>query len=136
MDIKRQYEVVFIVDPTIDDEVAKLTDGFKQIIIDQGGVVTKAETLGKRQLAYEILHKKEGTFVLMEIEGTGHELAELERRMRVNDRILRYLTVRVDPDRQRAEKLKSRRARKQAKRNEKGAQGRRGGGVEFAAESS
>ena len=61
---KRQYEVVFIVDPTADDEVSQLTDGFTQIVTDQGGVVTKAETMGKRQLAYEILHHKDGTFVL------------------------------------------------------------------------
>jgi small subunit ribosomal protein S6 len=134
MDTKRQYEVVFIVDPTVDDEVAKLTDGFKQIIIDQGGLVTKAETMGKRQLAYEILHKKEGTFVLMEIEGSGREIAELERRMRVNDRILRYLTVRVDEDRRRAEKLKSRRAAKAAKRVAPGQ--RRGSGAEFAESKS
>jgi small subunit ribosomal protein S6 len=134
MDTKRQYEVVFIVDPTVDDEVAKLTDSFKQIVLDQGGTVTKAETMGKRQLAYEILHKKEGTFVLMEIEGSGREIAELERRMRVNDRILRYLTVRVDEDRRRAEKLKSRRAAKAAKRNAPGS--RRGGAVEFAEASS
>jgi small subunit ribosomal protein S6 len=116
LDTKRQYEVVFIVDPTADEEVTKLTDNFKQVVTDQGGVVTKAEPMGKRQLAYEIMHKKEGTFVLLEIEGSGHEIAELERRMRVNDRILRYLTVRVDEDRRRAEKLKDRRARKAAKR--------------------
>ena len=134
MDNKRQYEVVFIVDPTVDDEVARLTDGFKQIVTDQGGVVTKAETMGKRQLAYEILHQKEGTFVLMEIEGSGREIAELERRMRVNDRILRYLTVRVDEDRRRAIKLKDRRARKAAKRpsSSGGASARRGGAAEFA----
>ena len=132
MDTKRQYEVVFIVDPTVDDEVAKLTDNFKQIVVDQGGAVTKAETMGKRQLAYEILHKKEGTFVLMEIEGSGREIAELERRMRVNDRVLRYLTVRVDEDRRRAEKLKGRRTAKAAKRSAGGAQGRRGPAVEFA----
>jgi small subunit ribosomal protein S6 len=130
---KRQYEVVFIVDPTVDDEVARLTDGFKQIVLDQGGVVTKAETMGKRQLAYEILHQKEGTFVLMEIEGSGKEIAELERRMRVNDRVLRYLTVRVDEDRRRAEKLKERRTRKAAKRPSRGgAPARRTGAVEFA----
>ena len=134
LDNKRQYEVVFIVDPTVDDEVARLTDGFKQIVTDQGGVVTKAETMGKRQLAYEILHQKEGTFVLMEIEGSGREIAELERRMRVNDRILRYLTVRVDEDRRRAIKLKDRRARKAAKRPSSGggASARRGGAAEFA----
>ncbi|MGH9883666.1 MAG: 30S ribosomal protein S6, partial [Pyrinomonadaceae bacterium] len=83
---------------------------------DQGGVVTKAESMGRRQLAYEILHKTEGNFVLLEIEGSGREIAELERRMRVNDRIIRYLTVRVDEDRRRAEKFKSKRARKAEKR--------------------
>ena len=60
LETKRQYEVVFIVDPTVDDEVARLTDNFKQVVTDQGGVVTKAETMGKRQLAYEILHQKDG----------------------------------------------------------------------------
>ena len=117
MDTHRQYEVVFIVDPTADDdEVARLSDGFKQIITDQGGTVTKHESMGRRQLAYEILHKTEGSFVLLEIEGSGHEIAELERRMRVNDRIIRYITVRVDEDRRRAEKFKAKRAKKAAKR--------------------
>jgi small subunit ribosomal protein S6 len=117
LETKRQYEVVFIVDPTADeDEVTRLTDGFKQIVTDQGGVITKSETMGRRQLAYEILHKTEGSFWLLEIEGSGKEIAELERRMRVNDRIIRYITVRVDEDRRRAEKFKANRARKAAKR--------------------
>ncbi|HZI87076.1 MAG TPA: 30S ribosomal protein S6 [Pyrinomonadaceae bacterium] len=117
METPRQYEVVFIVDPGADDdEVNRLTENHKQIVTDQGGVITKSESWGKRPLAYEILHKTEGTFVLMEIEGSGGEIAELERRMRVNDRIIRYLTVRVDEDRRRAEKFKDRRTRKAAKR--------------------
>jgi small subunit ribosomal protein S6 len=133
LNTKRQYEVVFIVDPTADEEVTRLTDNFKQVVADQGGVVTKAESMGKRQLAYEILHQKEGTFVLLEIEGSGREIAELERRMRVNDRVLRYLTVRVDEDRRRAEKLKDRRARKVAKRSSStGPAARRSPTVDFA----
>ena len=136
MQTKRQYEVVFIVDPTADDEVSKLTDGFSQIIVDQGGTITKAETMGKRQLAYEINHHKDGTFVLLEIEGSGREIAELERRMRVNDRVLRYLTVRVDEDRRRADKLKDRRARKAAKRPSHGGSARRGSSMEFAEAAS
>ena len=117
MEAPRQYEVMFIVDPDADeDEVTKLTENFKQIVVDQGGSVTKAESLGRRALAYEILHKKEGTYVDMELEGSGREIAELERRMRVSDRILRYLTVRMDEHRRRADKLKDRRARKAAKR--------------------
>ena len=117
MEALRQYELMFIVDPdAADDEVAKLTESLKQIITDQGGTVTKEENLGRRHLAYEILHKKDGIFVDLEIEGSGREIAELERRMRVSDRILRYLTVRLDEDRRRADKLKDRRARKAAKR--------------------
>jgi small subunit ribosomal protein S6 len=128
LDTKRQYEVVFIADPEADeDEVQRLTDTFKQLVTDQGGVINRAEPMGRRQLAYEILHKTEGTFVLMEIEGSGSEIAELERRMRVNDRILRYLTVRVDEDRRRAEKFKSRRAAKAARKGK--AAGASGGGT-------
>lgn len=117
METQRQYEVVFIVDPTADDEeVTRLTEGFKQVATDQGGTVTKSESMGRRKLAYEILHKTEGNFVLLEIEGSGREIAELERRMRVNDRIIRYITVRVDEDRRRAEKFRAKRERKATKR--------------------
>jgi small subunit ribosomal protein S6 len=130
----RQYEVLFIVDPGADeDEVAKITDAFKQIITDQGGTVTRADNMGRRQLAYEILRKKEGTFVDIELEGSGKEIAELERRMRVNDRVLRYLTVRMDEDRQRAEKFKDKRARKAAKRPFGNAQSGHRAAADFAA---
>ncbi len=129
----RQYEVLFIVDPTADDdEVAKITDTFTQIITDQGGTITRAETLGRRQLAYEILRKKEGIFIDIELEGSGKEIAELERRMRVNDRVLRYLTVRLDEERQRAEKFKDKRARKAAKRPFGAGQSARRGTSDFA----
>jgi small subunit ribosomal protein S6 len=113
---KRTYEVIFIVDPAAgDEEVMRLSEGVQKIITGQGGNIVKTEMMGKRQLAYEINHKKDGTYVLLEVEGSGGEIAELERRMRVNDQILRYMTVRVDEARRRAEKLKARRARKAAK---------------------
>ncbi|MDT7779678.1 MAG: small subunit ribosomal protein [Acidobacteriota bacterium] len=114
---KRVYEVVFIVDPgTQEDEVTRLTENLSGIVTDQGGTVTKNEVMGRRQLAYRIGRHNEGVYVLFEIEGTGREIAELERRMRVNDQVMRYMTVRVDEDRQRAEKFKAKRARKAAKR--------------------
>lgn len=117
MEIKRQYELVFIVDPQADDdEVTKITESLKQIVTEKGGTITREENMGRRTLAYEILHKTEGSFMMLEIEGSGREIAELERRMRVNDRILRYITVRVDEDRRRAEKFKTKRARKAEKR--------------------
>jgi small subunit ribosomal protein S6 len=118
---KRTYEIVFIIDPGADDaEVMKLSEAIQKIITDQGGVITKIDMMGRRQLAYEINQQKEGSYVLLEVEGSGAEIAELERRMRVNDRILRYMTIRVDLDRRRAQKFKDRRARKAAKRPLKG----------------
>ncbi len=118
---KRTYEIVFIVDPSADDaEVMKLSEAIQKIITDQGGIITKIDMWGRRPLAYEINHQKEGSYVLLEVEGSGAEIAELERRMRVNDRILRYMTIRVDLDRRRAQKFKDRRARKAAKRPLKG----------------
>jgi len=114
---KRTYELMFIVDPDAGDEdVLKLSEGVQKIITGQGGSITKTEMMGKRRLAYEINHKKDGTYVLLEVEGSGAEIAEVERRMRVNDQILRYMTVRVDEMRRRADKLKARRARKAEKK--------------------
>ena len=114
---KRIYEVVFIVDPSTQDEaLTGLTDGLSRIVTDQGGTVTRNEVMGRRQLAYRIGRSNEGIYVLFEVEGSGKEIAELERRMRVSDQVMRYLTVRVDEERRRAEKLKARRARKASKR--------------------
>ena len=118
---KRTYEMIFIVNPdAADEDVLRLSEGVQKIITGQGGSITKTEMMGKRQLAYEINHKKDGTYVLLEVEGSGAEIAEVERRMRVNDQILRYMTVRVDEMRQRADKLKARRARKAEKKASNG----------------
>lgn len=118
MAAQRVYEVMFIVDPdTGEEDIARLSTGLAQIVTDQGGTVTKNEDMGRRTLAYPIERKTEGHYVLFEIEGTGHEIAELERRMRVNDQVMRYITVRVDEDRQRAEKFKAKRARRASKRS-------------------
>lgn len=114
---QRTYEVMYIVDTeTSQDDFTRLSETLQQIITEQGGSITKTEDMGRRTLAYPISHKNEGHYMLLEIDGTGREIAELERRMRVNDQIVRYLTVRVDEDRQRAEKFKAKRARKASKR--------------------
>jgi small subunit ribosomal protein S6 len=133
---KRIYEVVFIIDPaTGEEDSTRLVENLQKIVTDQGGAITKSESMGRRQLAYRIGRNTEGHFMLFEIEGTGGEIAELERRMRVSDQVMRYLTVRVDEDRRRAEKFKDRRIRKASKRPEKGSGGRAGSG-NFAASSA
>ncbi|HEY0077326.1 MAG TPA: 30S ribosomal protein S6 [Pyrinomonadaceae bacterium] len=131
---QRIYEIVFIIDPdTGEDEMTRLTENLQQTIVDQGGTVTKNENMGRRTLAYRIGRKTEGVYMLFEVEGSGREIAELERRMRVSDQVLRYLTVRVDEDRRRAEKLKARRTRKASKRPFAGG-GRGGGGAHAGAQ--
>ncbi|HEV2803203.1 MAG TPA: 30S ribosomal protein S6 [Pyrinomonadaceae bacterium] len=126
---KRIYEVVFIIDPaTGEEDTTRLVENLQKIVTDQGGAITKSESMGRRALAYKIGRNTEGQFMLFEIEGTGGEIAELERRMRVSDQVLRYLTVRVDEDRRRAEKFKERRARKASKRPASTGRGGGGGG--------
>ena len=113
----RTYEVMYIVDPDVaSDKVAKLNEAVGKLVEKEGGTVVKMEDIGRREMAYPINKKNEGHYVLFEIEGTGQEIAELERRMRVNDMIVRYLTVRVDEDRKSAELLRERRERRQARR--------------------
>ena len=117
MATQRTYEVMFIVDTSASEEdITRLNENLQQIITDQGGTVTKQENMGRRQLAYPIGHRTEGHYVLFEVDGSGREIAELERRMRVNDQVIRYITVRVDEDRRRAEKFKAKRARRASKR--------------------
>ena len=131
---KRTYEVVFIIDPaTGEEDSTRLIENLQKIVTDQGGTITKSESMGRRQLAYKIGRNTEGNYMLFEIDGTGREIAELERRMRVSDQVMRYLTVRVDEDRRRAEKLKERRARKASKRPVGVSGSSRGGGGGAAA---
>ena len=122
MATQRTYEVMFIVDTSASEEdITRLNETLQQIITDQGGTITKQENMGRRQLAYPIGRRTEGHYVLFEVDGSGREIAELERRMRVNDQVIRYITVRVDEDRRRAEKFKAKRARRASKRGFSGA---------------
>lgn len=106
----RTYEVVFIAGPsTTEEDLNKLNSQLETVVADLGGKVTKTDVWGRRKLAYKIGKFDEGVYVVLYIEGTGHEIAEVERRLRVSDLVIRHLTVRTDEDLKRAEKLKSRR---------------------------
>jgi small subunit ribosomal protein S6 len=109
----RTYEVMYIATPETSDEmIVKLNEAIAALIEKEGGSVVKTDDWGRRKLAYPIRKKTEGYYVLFEIEGSGQEIAELERRMRVNDMIMRYITVRVDEDRKAAEKKRAKRDRR------------------------
>ena len=113
----RTYEVMYIIDPDTDgDKIKKLNDAVGKLIKKEGGEVVRMDDIGIRNLAYPIQKKTEGYYVLFEIDGSGQEILELERRMRVNDMIIRYMTVRVDEDRKKADKVRAKRDARQAKR--------------------
>lgn len=113
----RVYEVMYIGTPDASDEdIVKLNEAIEEMIAKEGGTVVRTDNVGKRKFAYPIKKKTEGYYVLFEIEDSGQTIAELERRMRVNDTILRYITVRVDEDRKSAEKLRTKREKRQERR--------------------
>lgn len=106
----RTYEIVFIAAPnTAEEDLNKLTSQLEHVVTDLGGKITKTDVWGRKKLAYKISKHDEGVYVVLYIEGTGSEIAEVERRLRVNDLVIRHLTVRTDEDLKRAAKLKSRR---------------------------
>ncbi len=101
---------------TPEDDVNRLNEAITALVEKEGGSIVKTEVWGRRRLAYPINKKSDGIYVLFEIEGSGQEIAELERRMRVNDQIMRYMTVRVDEDRKAADKIINKRERRRSAR--------------------
>jgi small subunit ribosomal protein S6 len=91
------YENVFIARQDISGaQVDALADGFTQLIADNGGEVKKREYWGLRNLAYRMRKNRKGHYVLMNLEAPPPAVAELERTMRINEDVLRYLTIRVE----------------------------------------
>ena len=96
-----QYETIFVGDPNLTDEEVDAVVGLvDQITVAAGGKVIKTEKWGKRRLAYPIGHREEGIYVLMTLECPTSLVKEIDRRYRMNDRILRHLTVRVEDESQ------------------------------------
>ncbi len=114
----RVYEMMYIAPPdTTVENIDKLNESISKLVETEGGTITKVENIGVRRLAYKIGKLTDGFYVLYEFEGSGKEIAELERRMRVNDTIVRFMTVRVDEDRKKADKIRSKRENRNARRN-------------------
>ena len=109
----RNYEVVFIAAPTITSEEL---DGFishaQTVVEGKNGKIVKVDNWGKKSLAYKIKRFREGYFVVLSIEADGVAIAELERRFRITDYIVRFISVRIDEDLKRSEKIKAARRRK------------------------
>jgi small subunit ribosomal protein S6 len=112
----RNYEVVFVAAPTLTSEEL---DGFishaQSVVESKNGKVVKVDNWGKKSLAYKIKRFREGYYVVLSIEGDGGTIAEVERRFRVTDYIIRFISVRIDEDLKRSEKIKAARRKKAPK---------------------
>jgi small subunit ribosomal protein S6 len=116
----RKYEIIFIVRPDVTDEdVAKLITQMEGVVTGAGGTVEKVEKMGRRRLAYRVARQREGIYVLFLVNGTGDTVKEFERRLKVSDAVIKFLTIRVDEDLDRLAKLKELRAKREARRPRK-----------------
>ena len=120
MSTSRQYELVYIVTPdATEQEVTDLHTQIEQIVQRFSGTFDKTENWGRKKLAYEIGHHREGTYVIETITGSGELMKELDRRMRVIDQVIRHLIVRVDKELQVADRTRTARQASTARRRVK-----------------
>ena len=106
--MSRLYEVMFIVRPdAVDEDVDKLIQGFTTSVTNGGGVVKNVEKMGKRKLAYLVRKFNDGNYILMTIEAGGPVVLELERRLRVSEPVIKFITVRMDEEEKRLAKIKA-----------------------------
>jgi len=113
----RNYEIMFIVNPdAAEDEIDKINAQLEAVITSGGGEIQKIEKMGKRRLAYEVDKFRDGFYVLFAIGANGGIVKECERRLRVMDAVLRYITVRIDGEVRRFEKMRSYRQKRAARR--------------------
>ena len=109
--MQRFYEVMFIVRPdTQDEDVDKLIAGFEATVTNGGGTIRSTEKLGRRKLAYLVRKFSEGNYILLTIDADGKLVAELERRLRVSEPVIKFITVRMDEEQKRIDKIKAIRA--------------------------
>ena len=106
--MNRTYELMFIVRPDMTEEdLDKLISTLQSVVPPSGGSIVKVEKMGKRRLAYTVRRFHDGLYVLMVVEGGGPVIHELERRLRVTEPVIKFLTVRIDEEQKRLAKIKA-----------------------------
>jgi small subunit ribosomal protein S6 len=106
--MQRTYEVMFIVRPdVVEEDLDKLIAGLEGGVKQQGGNVKSVEKLGVRRLAYQVKKFNDGQYVLFHVEADGAVVAELERRLRVSEPVIKFLSVRMDEEEKRLAKVKA-----------------------------
>ena len=112
----RKYELIFIIRPdATEEELDKLIAQMEGVVAGAGGKLERVDKMGRRRLAYRVGRYREGFYVLFILEGSGETVKEFERRLRVTDSVIKFLTVRTDEELKRAEKLKALRTKQQAR---------------------
>ena len=118
--MNRIYEELFIVKPDApEEEVDQFVEQLKTQLTASGATVDKVEKWGKRRLAYRVEKYREGAYVLIQFSGGPEVVKELERRLRVADSVLKFITVRIDETLKRLDKRKKERDKRAAKRAER-----------------
>ena len=116
----RQYELVYILPPdTTEQQVAELHEQVGQVVTRMNGTIEKNDNWGRRRLAYEIGHHKEGVYVLDVINGSGELMKELDRRLRVMDLVIRHMVVRVDEEKKVVDRTRTKRQTESERRHVK-----------------
>ena len=107
-EIKRSYEVMFLVRPDVEEaDLDKLIEGFSGNVTNGGGEVKAIEKMGRRRLAYTVKKFNDGFYVLMTISAKGSLIGEIERRLRVSEPVIKFITVRMDEEEKRLAKVKA-----------------------------
>jgi len=116
----RSYELMYILDPGLDEDSSKALVGrIEDLMTKQGVEIQSTEPWGKRRLAYAIKGHWEGNYVLSLLKGGSHAISEMERRLRVTDGVLRFLTVRIDEEQAKLARRREREAVKEKARRER-----------------
>ena len=103
----RIYEELFIVKPdALEEEIDQFIEQMKSVVSGSGGSVDKVDKWGKRRLAYRVDKYREGAYVLFQFNAAPETVKEFERRLRVSDLVIKFLTVRIDQTMKRLEKRK------------------------------
>ena len=93
----RSYEVMVILDPDLEERtIAPSLDTFLNVVKADGGSVNKVDIWGRRRLAYEINHKGEGIYAVLDLSATKEAVAELDRQLNLNEAVMRTKVIRTD----------------------------------------
>jgi small subunit ribosomal protein S6 len=103
---KRLYDLVFLIVPDKDEQgTAAVVDEFRKLLVDMGAVIDKDESIGRRRLAYQIHKKSEATYHNFLFRADSKTVTELQRKLKLSESILRFLTVRVDEEMRHGQKI-------------------------------